>query len=53
MPCVVDGNGAIVFRGRSDAECVRWWRNEGEPEDRMYETGELMSELADILRLEP
>ena len=52
MPCVIDGNGAIVYKGESDAQCVRWWRLEGEPEDRLADTGELMSELDDLLRLE-
>lgn len=49
---VYDVNNQVVFQGQSDAECVRWWQREGEPRD-LLETGELMSEVEEILRLEP
>lgn len=49
---VRDLHGCEVFRGKSDAECVRWWQREGDPEDRL-DTGELMSDVEEILRLEP
>jgi hypothetical protein len=49
---VYDINDRLVFEGKSDAECVRWWQREGQPDDRL-DTGELMSEVEEILRLEP
>jgi hypothetical protein len=49
---VIDSQERVVFRGKSDAECVRWWQREGQPGDRL-DTGELMSDVEEILRLEP
>lgn len=51
MPNVIDNQGVVVFTGKSDAECVRWWRDEGHVDDRMEDTGELMYAIADELRL--
>jgi hypothetical protein len=42
MPNVIDKQGIVVFSGRSDAECVRWWRREGHETDRLEDTNELM-----------
>ncbi len=53
MPRVIDIDGHIVFRGRSDHECVCWWRLEGVKADRLEDTNELMSDLAQQLGLEP
>jgi len=52
MPNVVDITGLVVFTGKSDAECVRWWRDEGEETDRLEDTGELMQYLDDQLGLD-
>ena len=52
MPNVLDRHGAVVYRCSSDAEACRWWRREGEPGDRLEDTGELISDVAKQLRLE-
>ena len=52
MPDVLDAHGVVVFRGQSDAECVRWWIDEGAPDDRLADTDETMEELAHALGLD-
>ncbi|MCD6056497.1 MAG: hypothetical protein K0Q89_27 [Thermomicrobiales bacterium] len=48
MPNVINRNGFIVFRGLSDAECVRWWEEWGSEGDGL-DTQELMSDVADAI----
>lgn len=50
---VLDSDGRPVYHGYSDAEMVRWWMANGEPNDRLEDTGELMADVASILGLEP
>jgi hypothetical protein len=38
--------GEIVFFGSSDAECVRWYEENGRSGDYLVDTGELMSKVA-------
>lgn len=38
--------GETVFTGSSDAECVRWWNENGRSGDYLQDTGELMSLVA-------
>lgn len=52
MPNVVDRHGSVVFRAKSDAEAVRWWNHEGEMDDRLEDTGELVAVVAQLLDLE-
>lgn len=52
MPNVICSDSSVVFHGESDAQCVRWWSLEGEPGDRLEDTGELMSEVEEILGLD-
>ena len=53
MNTIVNAKGEIVTYIISDAEAVRFWREYGEPGDRLGDTGELMSEVDKILGLEP
>jgi hypothetical protein len=50
---VYDVNDRVVFEGKSDAECVRWWQREGCDGDVLGDTGELMSDVEAELGLEP
>jgi hypothetical protein len=53
MARVIDANGSPVYHGYSDAELVRWWQANGQPTDRLEDTGELMADVAVQLGLEP
>ena len=52
MPWVIDKNGVRVEFFSSDAEAVRWWRNDGEAGDRLEDTGELLDEVDESIGLE-
>lgn len=52
MPNVINHQGFIRFRGLSDAECVRWWREWGNENDRLEDTGESMWILDEELGLD-
>jgi hypothetical protein len=51
MPDVIDNQGVVVYSGRSDAECARWWRANGDDFD-MLDTGEMMINLYEELELD-
>lgn len=50
---ILDAEGRPVYHGYSDAEMVRWWQANGQPTDRLEDTGELMVKVAVELGLEP
>lgn len=52
MVSLCNQDGIVIMEFRSDAEAVRWWRERGRSGDRIKETGELLSDVDALLRLE-
>lgn len=48
---IVNVAGEVVATAGSDTEAVRWWLENGRTGDRLADTGELVSSVAELLEI--